>query len=661
MKDNEINNKFWDEIVYNSDPNNIYNSKINEIISNVSKLKKRLNSQTLFGINENFQLEVFNCKQIVKDIDKIKKDNIFYLKTHAESIPEYFKFIFDQNMNLSNEKNIQIPDPDIIFLYEKDFNNINLTNSSSSNISNIILLDRNQKSSSLKLSTSIGSGSSNQSNNSNQSNQKLNSNHKIKLTKLLKKFSSHIEFDEKNSINKNFNQLVISKIKIHFKSIYPALKTLIENNFHNKQIILLDSENILKSFKIQNILKNLIGHEKFNNYFDKWIYGDFNQIHKVDCSASLTEYSNSIKYTEPFCSIGLDLTQKKYLIDLFISKYLNDFFIIYFLNIKSDDLIIKSDDIVKENYILCNESSLFLPIIYQNKNEIREQDDYMLVFLYEFLNKKNFNSIIISGDKFKFYKKNIKLKNIFNLYETDKLKIFPIICNQSYTDIFKIINSSNESNYYQITKFFPLLDLEDLTFKKKQIDLTNSNEIIKYLSSKYFEYICNINREDIDIKNLISNHQYIKNLLIPLNNSIKIIFQLNTKFKIIFDFLEKNNKKDILNLILNKNSNEVEVKIKEILPNSLLDKFDSIINDYKKILNIYLIAKSFKFLYGSFEYIIKLAKLFSLIMYLYDSVDIHIIKIRKLGNKKSVFNIVFLHLNSTFIYLKKIGLCKKNH
>jgi hypothetical protein len=116
MKEDEIINKFWNEVIYNSNRNNIYNDKINLILSNISKLNKILNSHTLFGIGENLQLEVFDSKLVIKDIDKIKKDNIFYLKTHVESIPEYFKYLFDQNIYLSNEKIIKTSDITILYV-----------------------------------------------------------------------------------------------------------------------------------------------------------------------------------------------------------------------------------------------------------------------------------------------------------------------------------------------------------------------------------------------------------------------------------------------------------------------------------------------------------------------------------------------------------------
>mgnify|MGYP003705228977 CR=1 FL=1 len=44
---------------------------------------------------------------------------------------------------------------------------------------------------------------------------------------------------------------------------------------------------------------------------------------------SLSEYSNSIKYTEPFNTIGLELEEKKLLINIILSNYFKDFFVIF--------------------------------------------------------------------------------------------------------------------------------------------------------------------------------------------------------------------------------------------------------------------------------------------------------------------------------------------
>ena len=75
---------------------------------------------------------------------------------------------------------------------------------------------------------------------------------------------------------------------------------------------------------------------------------------------------------------------------------------------------------------------------------------------------------------------------------------------------------------------------------------------------------------------------------------------------------------------------------------------------------VYILFKSFTIYYLNQEYSIKLSKLFCLIIWNYDQMEKHINKIRKLSNGQTEFNKIFLELNSIFIYVKKIGLCKKN-
>ena len=67
----KILNIFWENDVWNSDYNNIYNIKIKNIIKNFQKLDK----------NKNY------------DYDFIKNENINYLKTHSDCIPEYHELI----------------------------------------------------------------------------------------------------------------------------------------------------------------------------------------------------------------------------------------------------------------------------------------------------------------------------------------------------------------------------------------------------------------------------------------------------------------------------------------------------------------------------------------------------------------------------------------
>ncbi len=593
---NNLVDKFWNEDIYLAHPDYIYNENISNILNTINKLKKRT-THTLFGIGENLELEVYDPKNIQKEINKIKKDNLNYLKTHVECIPEYFKFI--QSINLNQiQKTLE---QKILYL------NTNNDEYSYSSITDYI----KECESNINLDL---------------------------LENLYLDFKSNLDLDN-NKIEK-----IMYKLKNNFSQIQEIIH---KNKIFNKNIILLDGENILKSFKIQYIIKNIIGQSDFNKYFDQWFYGNFNESIQTDCSMSLSEYSNSIKYTEPFNSIGLDLQEKKYLIDLIIEKYFNNFFVIYFLNSKLDN------NSLSTNSPELTSNTLFYPIFY-NKLDIREQDDHLLIFLYKYLlNFTNLaNLFIVSGDKFKFYKEDIIIKNFNIFYDLDIIdktdnnidKIKLILCNQKSNDIVKYSN-----NLYNLENWFPLIELEylnkSIVKSESEQEPVNIDNLVILIINKFLDYIKIIKEE-----NKLPN-EFMKLIITHINQTIKIITQINSKFKILYNFLEENSKKNIFKIIF-ENSN--------IFKDDYLNNFNNQIEKFKIIINLYLIFKSFKYFYSYFDFTNRLSKLFSLIIYNYDQVETHLYKIRKLSNKNTSFNFIFLQLNSIYLYIKKIGLCKKN-
>ena len=64
--------------------------------------------------------------------------------------------------------------------------------------------------------------------------------------------------------------------------------------------------------------------------------------------------------------------------------------------------------------------------------------------------------------------------------------------------------------------------------------------------------------------------------------------------------------------------------------------------------------------YINSELILKIIKLYSIIINIYDNIHAYIHKIRKLSNNKSEINELFLNINCIFLYIKKIGIFKKN-
>ena len=68
----KVLNNFWDNDVWNCNYKNIYNIKIKNIIKKIQFLNKNKNSNS---------------------INELKEEDINYLKTHSDCIPEYHELI----------------------------------------------------------------------------------------------------------------------------------------------------------------------------------------------------------------------------------------------------------------------------------------------------------------------------------------------------------------------------------------------------------------------------------------------------------------------------------------------------------------------------------------------------------------------------------------
>ena len=96
---NMMINDFFNNDVWESNVTNIYNKKIANIIHQVQKLLKLLKPNNTIIMNED-GFEIKEESDILEMINKIKHENINYIKTHADSIPEYhFLIINIKNFN----------------------------------------------------------------------------------------------------------------------------------------------------------------------------------------------------------------------------------------------------------------------------------------------------------------------------------------------------------------------------------------------------------------------------------------------------------------------------------------------------------------------------------------------------------------------------------
>ena len=90
-----------------------------------------------------------------------------------------------------------------------------------------------------------------------------------------------------------------------------------------------------------------------------------------------------------------------------------------------------------------------------------------------------------------------------------------------------------------------------------------------------------------------------------------------------------------------------------------------IMDNYLELIEIYIVIKFIVFknysnLNSMSELIYNLSKIFNYIMIIYDTIDIHIYKIRKLSGSKIELGKLFKKINTIYIYVRKQGYMKKN-
>ncbi len=613
--------EFWNYQIYNSNTNHIYNEKIINIIENISKLKKKINSNKIFNITSNLELEINDTKEIQKHINNFKKENSIYLKTHGDCFPDFFVLI---GKNINHLKKVN--SSSIKYLNNDIYSDVYI-------LENIVYKPEN-----LDI---------------------FNDNN---IKKEIDIFISNILDD--NIYHKKEVQLKLEENFNNIKNKLISIEEIFKSQNFDK-ILILDMENLLKSSKVHYLLKKHIND--YDILFKTWFYGyfsienDFDNITKV----SLSEFSNCTKYIEPYSSISLDFIDKNRLAEILVKSYFKDYFVIYTLNIKN-----KGNSNIDLN-VNINKNFLSIPIIY-DKNDIREQDDHIMIFLYSLLLKK-YNTYIVSSDKFKWYKniEKISIKNIKLLYDFDNLKNIILIDNFYTNDLIKFKN-----NFYNVPFYnFPIIDEKILIKNKekvffkiniKEINLDHINFIFYNLFKVFCEYLNDISNEiKQSNKNIYTNFieknikkvDYLQDIL---EYCIKILIHLNEKIKPLYNFLDNHSKKEIFNMLIETTSNSIPINSIIFFDRNFMEKISILLEKIKLSINIYILFKSFTIYYLNKDYCIKLSKLFSLIIYNYDQIEKHTYKIRKLSNDNTEFNKIFLELNSIFIYIKKIGLCKKN-
>ena len=490
------------------------------------------------------------------------------------------------------------------------------------------------------------------------------------LNRDYKKFIKKINYLNNNEISfdttvksiksiKSVKEINIEDIKQNlYKNIKQIKKILyyIFENFNNK-ILILDGENILKSYKYQELIKKHLTTEEIFFYFSNWNNG------------------NDDGTIQPLTSLNLSINEKLYLINIIIKNYLDEYNCIILLSGKTK---IETNN---EPIFINQKKSLMIPIIY-NKEDIREQDDHLLLYIYYHFNKIK-ECIIISEDKFKWFNyKNDYLKNFGLKYNFDEKKTSIYISNNCKNDIVIYNKIKYQLGYY----YFPFIknidivnefDLSLIEFEDKIIELINNNlELLLILITKILLILIELNSEYEKNETIIKKYSNIMTFLIKkiidiyINDLDEILIIINRLLAInkkVFDkteqyennimhkiFYETDN--DLTSLTsLTTNKNEYIIEIEK------LNKLKKNINNYVSITKIYLILKTTSFLLVGNKPIIKISKLFSYIIKIYDIIEISIYKLRKISNNKTEINKIFLDILSHHIFMKKNGFCKKDY
>jgi hypothetical protein len=546
----------------------------------------------------------------------------------------------------------------------------------------------------------------------------------------LKKFIKKINFQSKDgelsydatglskqTIDKSKNYNIEDTRKNLYKNIKNIKKDLyyVSEQF-NEKILIFDGENILKSYKYQQLIKLHLSNDQYNNYFGYWHHGSSDGV------------------IQPMTSLNLSIDDKLYLMEPIVKNYFNFFNCIIILSGKKS-----IDSNPQISYINFNKS-IVIPIIY-DKEDIREQDDHLLLYIYYHLSKIK-NCSIISGDKFKWFSHDdYYLKNLRLEYNFDEKKINIDVCDAYTNDTFVYNKHKYQLGYYYFPFVKNIFQICENTFEKLTGDIVKDNIIME----QYQLHIVQLtNDRDYDsIINFIiglflilidSNSNYLQNILLIKKYSelvtffiSKIIHSYNVYFeelefilkrissisKKVFDKIEKYDSDTLNKIIFESNDNLSSLSSLSSLPsfisassptmytydrkeltlrttnpirttwinskpNSKLEtesnselifkpcskqneEFIKNVDTYISVTEIYLILKSMSFLLSNNLPIIKLAKLFSRIMKIYDLIDESIHKIRKISNTSTEFNKMFLSIFSHHIFMKKNGFCKKDY
>lgn len=87
--------EFWVKTIWKSNTKHIHNEQIKDVLTQIQKLINSINPNKKFYLSNDGEFKIKSDVKIEHQIEKLKNDNINYIKTHADSIPEYHSLIIE--------------------------------------------------------------------------------------------------------------------------------------------------------------------------------------------------------------------------------------------------------------------------------------------------------------------------------------------------------------------------------------------------------------------------------------------------------------------------------------------------------------------------------------------------------------------------------------
>lgn len=92
--------EFWEKGIWKSNVKHIHNVRIKDILTQIQKLTYSIKPNKKFYLYTDGDFKIKSDVKIENQIEKLKKENIVYIKTHVDSIPEYHNLIIEHKKNL---------------------------------------------------------------------------------------------------------------------------------------------------------------------------------------------------------------------------------------------------------------------------------------------------------------------------------------------------------------------------------------------------------------------------------------------------------------------------------------------------------------------------------------------------------------------------------